>query len=259
MSVPEPPRPRIAIPRPTSRRPDYNERAWPFYEGAVMQSGGTPVPIELDHPNATIATLIAGCSGVLLPGSPADVNPSKYNAQRQPETADADPARENADELLLQDAFNLRKPILAICYGAQSLNVWKSGTLIQHLADGAYAHRASDGTAMHPVAVDPESMLAEILSSSSDVRHTPETLRLTVNSSHHQAIARAGDGLRVVARSPRDAVIEAVEGVQPDHFVLALQWHPERSFVQSAASRLIFAAFLRAATEWRLRPPQTGE
>lgn len=250
--------PRIAIPRPTSQRKDYNSRSWPQYAEAVMRSGGTPVAIELDRPSAEIATLAAGCCGVLLPGSPADVNPAKYGAQRHAETAPPDPARENADELLLQDAFNLRKPILAICYGAQSLNVWKSGTLLQHLTGGPYTHRVAAGAANHPLAVHPGTMLGELLATAADVQHTPDRLRLTVNSSHHQAIERAGDGLRVAARAPGDAVIEAVEGIQPDHFVLALQGHPERSYTESHASRLIFAAFLQAAAAWRLRP-QAGE
>jgi putative glutamine amidotransferase len=259
MSQTEPAGPRIAIPRPTSHRPEYNERSWPQYAQAVTEAGGIPVPVELDRSSAEIATLAAKCSGILLPGSPADVNPAKYGAQRQPETASADLPRENADELLLQDAFNLRKPILAICYGAQSLNVWKSGTLHQHLAGGPYRHRSAEGAASHPLVVNPGSVLGELLATAADVRHTPDSLRLTVNSSHHQAIERAGDGLRVVARAPGDAVIEAVEGIQPDHFVLALQWHPERRYAASPASRLIFAAFLHAAAAWRLRPPQSGE
>jgi putative glutamine amidotransferase len=258
MSSPEPAPPRIAIPEPNSQRPDYTRRTLPQYEEAIRQAGGTPITIALASSSAEIATLVATCSGVLLPGSPADVNPGKYGESRDPHTAAPDPARENADELLLQDAFNLRKPLLTVCYGTQSLNVWRSGTLVQHLADGPCSHRTADGSASHAVAMDPRSLLADIAGNSPEVLHKPDGLRLTVNSSHHQAIARPGDGLRVVARSPIDAVIEAVEGIQPDHFVLGLQWHPERNTAQSAASRQIFAAFIRAASAWRLRPPQPG-
>ncbi len=71
---------------------------------------------------------------------------------------------------------------------------------------------------------------------------------LPVNSSHHQAANVVGDGLRVVARSPQDRVIEALEGTSPDHFVLAVQWHPERS-VEDEASRAIFRALVEAAKE----------
>jgi putative glutamine amidotransferase len=250
--------PRIAIPEPNSQQPDYTARTLPQYEEAIRQAGGVPIPISLGCSSAEIATIVATCSGVVLPGSPADVNPGKYGEIRDPHTAAPDPARENADELLLQDAFNLRKPLLTICYGTQSLNVWRSGTLVQHLAEGPCPHRAAEGNASHAVAIHPGSLLADITGSSPEVLHKPEGLHLTVNSSHHQAIARPGDSLRVVARSPIDAVIEAVEGTQPDHFVLGLQWHPERNAARSAASRQIFAAFLRAASAWHLRPPQPG-
>jgi len=78
-------------------------------------------------------------------------------------------------------------------------------------------------------------------------------LRLLVNSSHHQAIGIAGDGLRVVARCPQDSVVEAVEGTAPDHFVLGVQWHPERSAGISEASRAIFARFVAEAAAWQPR------
>src|SRR5207237_9440853 len=70
---------------------------------------------------------------VLLPGSPADVDPQKFGELRKTETNDADPKRDNADELLLQDAYNMRKPVLGICYGLQSLNVWRTGSLLQDI------------------------------------------------------------------------------------------------------------------------------
>ena len=86
--------------------------------------------------SAEIAQAVKGCDGVLLPGSPADVDPEKYGAARHPDTAPADPFRDNTDELLLQDAYNMRKPVFGICYGLQSLNVWRTGTLDQDAAAG---------------------------------------------------------------------------------------------------------------------------
>ena len=82
-----------------------------------------------------VLKIIKNCDGVLLPGSKADVDPSKFSAQRSPHTAAADPRRDAVDELLLQDAYNRRKPILGICYGLQSLNVYRAGSLIQHIPD----------------------------------------------------------------------------------------------------------------------------
>jgi putative glutamine amidotransferase len=74
-----------------------------------------------------------------------------------------------------------------------------------------------------------------------------------VNSSHHQAIKVPGDGLLVSAVSPADGVIEAVELDSPHHFVLGVQWHPERTYTSSAFSRAIFAAFVQAAVVWQPR------
>jgi putative glutamine amidotransferase len=72
-------------------------------------------------------------------------------------------------------------------------------------------------------------------------------LVLPVNSSHHQSAEAIGERLRIVARCPDDGIVEALEGTAPDHFVLAVQWHPERSVEEEAASQAIFQAFIAAA------------
>lgn len=247
--------PRIAIPLPTLAQTEYNERSWPQYAKAVERCGGEPVQLALSMSPADIARTATSCQGILLPGCPADLNPAKYGQERQPETAGPDTARENMDELLLQDAHNLHKPLLTICYGTQSLNVWRTGTLVQDLLPVPVNHRADRNvTVAHMAAVDPSSRLAEIAGSSPEATHSTEFLRFGINSSHHQAIGIPGDGLRVVARCPQDAVVEAIEGIQPGHFILGVQWHPERSFEASAISRLLFERFIREATNWRPRP-----
>jgi putative glutamine amidotransferase len=256
-------KPRIAIPLPTSADLTYNQRSWPMYASAVERSGGEPVEIPLKATPTEIANLINTCQGVLLPGSPADVNPHKYGQEPIPECAPADPARENVDELLIQDAHNLYKPILAICFGTQSLNVWRGGTLVQHLNILPVNHPAGRSVAIaHTAAIAPDSLLGSLIAS----EEAPEQdgfLRLPINSSHHQAIGIPGDGLRVTARCPQDAVIEAVEGGQsPDasahHFVLGVQWHPERSYDISPASQALFSRFIAEATAWSPRPVHTS-
>src|SRR5213078_3684099 len=104
--------PRIAIPVPHSGDPEYAERSLPQYERAVEIARGTPVRIPLDQSPAAVMNLIERCDAVLLPGSKADVDPAKYNAPRNEKTASADARRDTVDELLLQDAYNMRKPIL---------------------------------------------------------------------------------------------------------------------------------------------------
>ncbi len=229
--------PRIAIPVPHSGDPDYAGRSLPQYERAVEIAGGVPVRIPLDRSPAQIMTLIERCDAVLLPGSKADVDPVKYKAQRAPQTEAADSGRDAVDWILLDDAYKARKPILGICYGLQSLNVYRSGTLIQHI-ESPIKHTAGRTVAVaHTVEVEPGSKLAEIV----------ERVEVPVNSSHHQAADAVGDGLRVVARSPQDGIIEALEGTSDDHFVLAVQWHPERSVDEDEASLAIFRALVDAA------------
>src|SRR5262249_12020985 len=126
-------KPRIAIPEPSSYDSEYSSRALPPYLHAIENSGGEPVVVNLALSPDEIARQITSCSAVLLPGSKADIDPQKYGAEPNPKNAKADPLRDAADELLLQDAYNMRKPVFGICYGLQSLNVWRTGTLVQHI------------------------------------------------------------------------------------------------------------------------------
>lgn len=262
--------PRIAIPQSRFAAPHYVARVMPYYVAAVERAGGEAVEIALDLDNHQIARRAAGCDAVLLPGSPADVNPQKYSATRHPRTAPDDPRRDNADELLLQDAFNLRKPVFGVCYGLQSLNTWRSGSLMQHLATGVTHEKsgvaedeASLGTATHHVLVDATSQLGSLVRAGlaacdPDLATHPERgegsafMDIVVNSSHHQAVEQPGDGLRPVAWSPEDQVIEALEGTSPGHWVVAVQWHPER-MLDNPVAQALWLGFIEAARLYRVR------
>jgi putative glutamine amidotransferase len=257
--------PRIAIPMPHSIDRAYSERAIVQYERAVEQAGGEPLRIELGQSAAAIEKLAANCDAVLLPGSKADVDPAKYAAERSPRSASPDPQRDLADKLLLKDAYNLHKPVLGICYGLQSLNVFRSGSLIQHIPDflpddlrERVNHEAGRNVPIaHSVEIKAGSRLGEIITNgnrSSDGSSATTLgakaqngLVVPVNSSHHQSAEKIGHGLRVSARCPDDGIIEALEGSDPDHFVLAVQWHPERSVDLDEPSRDIFRALIDAA------------
>lgn len=238
--------PRIAIPVPHSGDRDYAERAMPQYEDAVRQAGGEPVRIELNQSDTATIKQIENCSGILLPGSKADVDPETYNATRHAKTDPADARRDAVDRLLLQDAYDQRKPVLGICYGLQSLNVFRSGTLVQDI-ESTVDHAAGRTVAQaHTVIIDPKSLLAKVIGAGNGSHTT-----VPVNSSHHQSADKIGHGLQVVAHCAEDGIIEALEGTAPDHFVLAVQWHPERSVNESAelaqSANAIFRAFIEAA------------
>src|SRR5579859_5364642 len=189
-------KPRIAIPVPHSQKRDYAQRSLPQYVSALEQAGAEAVVIQLTQTSEQIARQITDCQAVLLPGSAADVDPQKYGAARLPQTAEADPLRDAVDELLLQDAHNLRKPIFGICYGLQSLNVWRTGSLVQDIASVLHSpvnHEAGRTVARaHTVHVDPVSNLASILHADAEctgheVTADLDALDITVNSSHHQS------------------------------------------------------------------------
>ncbi len=280
--------PRIAIPMPHSIDLEYADRAIPQYERAVEHAGGEPVRVPLDRPQDEVRKIIESCNGVLLPGSNADIDPAKFNAVRSPHTAIADPRRDAVDEQLLKDAYGSRKPILGICYGLQSLNVYRAGSLIQHIPDflppdlrARVDHEAGRKVAVaHAVEIEKDSKLAEIVSgivagkdreghgfgsqpalskrsapkgAEKELRRNgasaPEGTKLVVpvNSSHHQSAEKIGNGLRISAHCPDDGIVEALEGTDPDHFVLAVQWHPERSVNEDEPSRAIFRALIQAA------------
>lgn len=243
---------RIAIPEPTSSDPEYNGRALPQYISALEAAGAEPVVVPLKEPQERVAKLLASVQGVLLPGSRYDVDPQRYGEARVPECDDDDPGRAAVDELFLQDAFNLRKPILAICHGAQTLNVWRNGALIQDLKTEVNHQPGREVVEAHPVRLAEGSKLANILAGAGEAEVQVESIQ--VNSSHHQAIRTPGDNLRVSAVSAGDGVIEAVELDAPDHFAVGVQWHPERTYKQSNFSRAIFSAFIEAAGKWE--PPQ---
>ena len=237
-------RPRIAIPEPCSYDRHYSDRALPPYVKAVADCGGDPVVIPLNSTPEEVARLATGCSGVLLPGSKADVDPQKFGEARHPETANPDRPRDAVDELLLQDAYNMRKPVFGICYGLQSLNVWRTGTLVQHI-ESEVEHSPADKQKMaHEVVVEAGSKLAQAAGLAG------ESLRVPVNSSHHQSAKKPGDALRATVTSPEDGVIEALEGTAPDHYVLAVQWHPERSFASDRPSHKLFESFVDAVRRW---------
>jgi len=240
--------PRIAIPVPNSDDLEYSARVLPKYENAVRDAGGEAVRITLGQNAEEIRATLAGCDAVLLPGSRADVDPRQYHAARHEKTAAADAKRDAVDRMLIEDAYRARKPVLAICYGLQSLNVHRGGSLVQHIESEIKHDAGKTVENAHTVKIDPQSRLAGIVGAR-------DAEAIGVNSSHHQSAEIAGNGLRVVAHSPADGVVEALEGTDPDHFVLAVQWHPERSVSDGPevadSARAIFRAFVDAAAAKR--------
>src|SRR3984885_6642478 len=175
----------IAIPEPTSPRyvsdsTAYNQRSLPQYLHSLYSAGATPIPIPLHETPQRVAKILSTCHGILLPGTPADIDPQKYGESAIPQCEHPDADRAAVDELLIQDAFNLHKPILAICQGTQALNVWCGGKLIQDIPtqigkavtrspqtgpgpwDGVNHSPGRTVIEAHPIAITPHTRLAAI-------------------------------------------------------------------------------------------------
>jgi len=254
--VPDGPnRPRIGIPWRTSQEEVAgNLPKIRNYTEAVEQAGGEAVLLSLAHPEMLLSEM-QGLDGFVLPGSPADVNPAEYGAVNRGKCAPADLPREETDRSILSYAFNEQKPVLAICYGCQSLNVYLGGTLIQDIASETstlIAHRREDLSPapaedpLHEVRFTAESQLARMA----------EGTEALVNSSHHQSIAKPGRQLRITGQAA-DGIVESVEWTGDANWVIGVQWHPERMRSDALATRLfsdLVAASLRTRKTPVLRP-----
>ncbi len=208
------------------------------YPDSVSASGGIPLLLPLLEDASALRPVAEKLDGLLLTGSDSDLDPARYGAERLPQCGRAQPLRDETDFRLLEAAFARRIPILATCYGLQSLNVFMGGTLIQDIAaavhtDIRHNDNGAKGRPSHAVEISPDSVLAPLAG----------VPRPMVNSTHHQAADRVAKGLEVIARAP-DGIIEALTGSDLQHWVLAVQWHPEKSFPYDVFSQKIFHTFI---------------
>ena len=219
------------------------------YSEAVIAVGALPVAMPPTVSRETIAQCVARADGVLLTGGD-DVNPSLYNGRlpsevRQTVNITPDGGERDLRELLvIEEVFRRSKPLLAICRGHQILNVALGGTLVADIPrqrSGCLVHgrSAERNEVVHDVRLTPGSLLAKITGG----------LKLGVNSTHHQAVARVAPSLRVTADS-KDGIVEALElkpgGNRRLPFLLSVQFHPERLFERYPAHQAIFRAFAQS-------------
>ena len=208
------------------------------YGDAVAGSGGIPVILPLLEEPALLAGLVGTLDGVVLTGSSSDVDPARYGATKSPECGPVQQLRDRTDFFLLEQAFAHRLPVLAICYGLQSLNVFLGGTLVQDIptciqTDIKHSRPRTGGRPAHDVRLSPDSILERLAGN-----------RVAqVNSTHHQAVDRLGKGLEVIAEAA-DGVVEGVRGTSDSSWILGVQWHPEKSYSLDAFSQKIFHHFL---------------
>ena len=239
MSPNGPNRPRIGIPWRASEEGRSSLLPWRgknrYYAEAVRRAGGEPVELSLSD-SERLRAVLPTLDGFVLPGSPADVAPEEYGRSNTGKSEPADPPREQTDRAILDHAFAERKPVLAICYGWQILNVYLGGTLIQDLQSETATklpHRRKDlmpeppDDPRHPAQFEPGSRLAALAATSEAV----------VNSSHHQSVLDSGRGLKITGWAS-DGIVESVEWTGDGNWVVGVQWHPERMKSDALAQKL---------------------
>lgn len=234
---------RIGIPYRT-RKEELNgaRESYDKYVAAAEATGVRPVEISLGLTAAQLAEKIRDLDAFILPGSPADVHPSLFNAIVHPNCSISDPCRETTDFAILAHALKEQKPVLAICYGTQSLNVFLGGTLVQDIPaeiNTKIQHPWSGHAGPEPhhlIEIESGSRLAQLAGSD----------EVQVNSSHHQSVLDPGKSLRIVAHAP-DNVVEAIEWTGDSNWVMGVQWHPERMAAADRFAQALFVDFATAA------------
>ncbi len=212
------------------------------YDAAVKSAGGEVLHIDpaTDRPT----DVLAKADGLLLPGG-GDVLPSLYGEAAHAKYAAAEAGRDDYELELARRALEADMPLLAICRGAQVLNVACGGSLVQHIPDQVGT------TVNHAVREPPQAIAHDVWVTSGSLLESLMKERLegdtcAVNSRHHQAPAALGKGLVASATAP-DGVIEAIEDPSK-RFCLGVQWHPE-NFYRTGEFRALFEGLIKAAGE----------
>ncbi|WP_182084995.1 gamma-glutamyl-gamma-aminobutyrate hydrolase family protein [Aureimonas sp. ME7] len=241
----------VAVPADTRRFENYEWHAAPstYLRAIVEAGGGVPIIVPAVVDEDELEAILNRVDGVLVTGSASNVHPDRYGVEPTAAHEPFDPARDRLTDMMIRAAIRRAVPLLAICRGHQELNVALGGSLATEIQEtaGRMDHRAPTHPEQdarfairHPVSVEPDGRLAEIVGASS----------IEVNSLHRQAIDRLADGLDVEARAP-DGTVEAVSVRDAPGFTLGLQWHPEYWAATDPASRAIFTAFGDACRAYR--------
>jgi putative glutamine amidotransferase len=211
------------------------------YADAVQDAGALAVLLapdarSVEDPGEQLDLI----DGLMLAGG-ADIDPSSYGEEAEPETVDTVPERDQFEIALVREALERDMPVLGICRGMQLINVALGGTLVQHLPGrfGHHEHRRVPGSfdgADHDVEVQPDTLAMEVIGES------PHATK----SHHHQGVDRLGEGLVVSATSALDGLAEAIE-LPGKRFALGVQWHPEADAQSPVVGALVQTAGVRAS------------
>lgn len=226
-------KPRIAIPQ--MGHDLFRRYMKSKYAASLRRAGAIPCWIELTEEKQALEQLFS-CDGLLLPGG-ADVDPALYGQEKTELCGAQNALRDTMEFTMLEAWLPTGKPVLCICRGVQMLNVFRGGTLhqdIKSIQGCSHSDFRRKNKGNHMVSVVPDTRLHSILRASA----------VKVNSLHHQAVDRVGEGLKVSAVS-EDGVIEALE-LETHPYCVGVQWHPEHMAAGIECQQRLFDAFVDA-------------
>jgi putative glutamine amidotransferase len=218
-----------------------------YLKAVTEAADAVPLIIPVLADDLAIDELVDQVDGVLLTGSPSDIEPHHYGSESDDPDAQRDPHRDALTLPIARHALETGVPMLAICRGFQELNVALGGTLHQkvHEVPGYHYHKEDPDDPLdvqygpsHPVSLVEGGLLAKLA----------DTAEVMVNSLHGQGVKKLADGVTVEALAD-DGLIEAFSVDSAANFALAVQWHPEWRAIENEFSSAIFRAFGDACRE----------
>lgn len=253
--IPRGNRPLVGVTADRRRLPDHPHRAQlagdSYLDAVIDGAGAFPVVLPSMGGKFPVTDILDRLDGLLLTGSPSNVQPQRYGGAPAPDDTWQDADRDRAVFELLPSAVKAGMPVLAICRGLQEMNVAWGGSLhpAVHEVPGFFDHRKDREVpledryrAAHPVDFRRDGLLAGISGQEG----------AEVNSLHAQGVDRLGEGLAIEAMA-EDSLVEAFTVRNAPGFALAVQWHPEWRFRENPLSLAIFKAFGDACRAYRMR------
>lgn len=218
-----------------------------YLRAVIDAAGALPLIVPALADAIPLPALLEELDGLVLPGSPSNIEPHHYTDEPSYEGNQHDPHRDALTLPLVTLAIEMDVPVLALCRGFQEVNVALGGTLHQkvHEVDGLHDHREDDQAPLdqryapaHTVRLAARGLLARITGAT----------EVEVNSLHGQGIARLAPGLVAEAWAP-DGLIEAARLDRDDRFLVGVQWHPEWKVTANPFHLGLFRTFAAACRE----------
>lgn len=211
------------------------------YVKGVEANGGLPFIIPVTNDLEIAKAQVAAVDAIVLSGGD-DVDPANYNEEPLAKIGSTYYERDLFDYTLLEEALRQDKPVLAICRGLQIVNTYFNGTLYQdlsyaNLGDKLIKHMAPNNISdfSHHISINDKTELYKLI---------PQK-KVRVNSLHHQAVKKVGEGLTVAATS-EDGIVEALVSEKYPKLI-AVQWHPEKIFNSSKHANILFENLIKQA------------